>query len=34
MFGYDPRPLFGCLFIAGALFGAGLVILYFVTIGR
>jgi len=31
---YDMRPLFGCLFAAGALFGAGLVVLYFLTIGR
>ena len=27
MFDYDFRPMFGCLFVAGALFGAGLVVL-------
>lgn len=27
MFDYDMRPLFGCLFIAGAICGAGLVVL-------
>lgn len=29
MFDYDMRPLFGCLFVAGALFGAGLVVLFY-----
>lgn len=33
MFEYDMRPLFGCLFLAGVLFGAGLVVLVLI-IGR
>lgn len=31
---YDMRPLFGCLFIAGALFGAGIVMLILIIMWR